>query len=104
MTAGAQANDQNVKIGVLTDLSSLYADLGGPGSILAAQMAVDAVILGLPHPPLPLRPTACSGYFPMAILIHASQVTQCNHDLVRTRVINPSRPGTRLSMLTLTSH
>ena len=41
MTAGAQANDQNVKIGVLTDLSSLYADLGGPGSILAAQMAVE---------------------------------------------------------------
>jgi branched-chain amino acid transport system substrate-binding protein len=41
MTAAAQANDQNVKIGVLTDLSSLYADLGGPGSILAAQMAVE---------------------------------------------------------------
>src|SRR5277367_7029565 len=41
MTVAAQANDQNVKIGVLTDLSSLYADLGGPGSILAAQMAVE---------------------------------------------------------------
>jgi branched-chain amino acid transport system substrate-binding protein len=40
MTA-AQANDQTVKIGVLTDLSSLYADLGGPGSIIAAQMAVE---------------------------------------------------------------
>jgi branched-chain amino acid transport system substrate-binding protein len=41
MTGGALANDQNIKIGVLTDLSSLYADLGGPGSILAAQMAVE---------------------------------------------------------------
>jgi branched-chain amino acid transport system substrate-binding protein len=41
MTTNVQANDQNVKIGVLTDLSSLYADLGGPGSILAAQMAVE---------------------------------------------------------------
>jgi branched-chain amino acid transport system substrate-binding protein len=41
VTGGALANDRNVKIGVLTDLSSLYADLGGPGSILAAQMAVE---------------------------------------------------------------
>ncbi|MFZ2106405.1 MAG: ABC transporter substrate-binding protein [Roseiarcus sp.] len=38
---GALADDKFVKIGVLTDLSSLYADLGGPGSILAAQMAVE---------------------------------------------------------------
>ena len=29
---GALADDKFVKIGVLTDLSSLYADLGGPGS------------------------------------------------------------------------
>jgi len=38
---GALAQDKNVKIGVLTDLSGLYADLGGQGSILAAQMAVE---------------------------------------------------------------
>jgi branched-chain amino acid transport system substrate-binding protein len=38
---GALADDKVVKIGVLTDLSSLYADLGGPGSTLAAQMAVE---------------------------------------------------------------
>src|ERR1700691_3742293 len=38
---GALADDKIVNIGVLTDLSSLYADLGGPGSILAAQMAVE---------------------------------------------------------------
>jgi hypothetical protein len=55
----------------------------------AGQKAIAAVILGLPHPPSPLRPAACSGYFPVAISIHASQVTQCNHDLVRTAVINP---------------
>ncbi|MGB3659949.1 MAG: ABC transporter substrate-binding protein, partial [Pseudolabrys sp.] len=29
----------NVKIGVLTDMSSLYADATGPGSVLAAKMA-----------------------------------------------------------------
>jgi branched-chain amino acid transport system substrate-binding protein len=37
----AMAQDKNVKIGVLTDLSGLYADLGGPGAIVAAQMAVE---------------------------------------------------------------
>src|ERR1700733_16177736 len=30
-----------IKIGVLADMSSLYVDLGGPGSVVAAQMAVD---------------------------------------------------------------
>jgi len=30
-----------VKIGVLTDMSGLYSDVGGQGSVLAAQMAVD---------------------------------------------------------------
>ena len=37
----AHADDKNVKIGVLTDLSSVYADQTGPGSVLAAQMAVE---------------------------------------------------------------
>ena len=37
----AQAQQINVKIGVLTDMSSLYADNTGPGSVIAAQMAVD---------------------------------------------------------------
>ncbi len=40
LAAGAQAQD-TIKIGVLADMSSLYADLGGPGSVAAAQMAVD---------------------------------------------------------------
>jgi len=31
----------NVKIGILTDMSSLYTDLAGAGSVLAARMAVD---------------------------------------------------------------
>ena len=37
----AMADDKVVKIGVLTDLSGLYADLGGQGSIVAAEMAVE---------------------------------------------------------------
>jgi len=37
----AFAQDKNVKIGSLSDQSSLYADVGGPGSTLAAQMAVE---------------------------------------------------------------
>ena len=41
-TAGvAFAQDKTVKIGALSDQSGLYADLGGPGSTLAAQMAVE---------------------------------------------------------------
>ncbi len=36
----ARADDISVKIGVLTDMSSLYADTTGPGSLVAAQMAV----------------------------------------------------------------
>src|SRR5260221_5664303 len=38
--AQAQTPD-TIKIGVLADMSSLYADLGGPGSTAAAQMAVE---------------------------------------------------------------
>ncbi|HZR72179.1 ABC transporter substrate-binding protein [Bradyrhizobium sp.] len=37
----ASAQDKTVKIGSLSDQSGLYADLGGPGSTLAAQMAVE---------------------------------------------------------------
>ena len=37
----AQTMDKNVKIGSLGDQSSLYADIGGPGSVIAAQMAVE---------------------------------------------------------------
>ncbi len=36
----ASAQQINVKIGVLTDMSSLYADATGPGSVAAAKMAV----------------------------------------------------------------
>src|ERR1700676_462385 len=39
--SAAFAQDQTVKIGVLTDNSGLYSDLGGAGSTLAAQMAVE---------------------------------------------------------------
>ena len=39
--ASAQISGEVVKIGVLSDMSSLYADIGGPGSVAAAKMAVD---------------------------------------------------------------
>ena len=38
--AHAQISDDVVKLGVLTDMSSLYQDSTGPGSLIAAQMAV----------------------------------------------------------------
>ena len=37
----ARADDKNVKLGVLTDMAGLYADVGGKGAIVAAQMAVE---------------------------------------------------------------
>jgi branched-chain amino acid transport system substrate-binding protein len=40
-TAQAQISGNTVKIGVLSDMSSLYADIGGPGSVVAAKMAVE---------------------------------------------------------------
>ena len=40
-TTGAFAQDKTIKIGVLTDMSGLYSDLGGAGSTVAAQMAVE---------------------------------------------------------------
>jgi len=40
-TSAALAQDKTIKIGVLTDNSGLYSDLGGAGSTLAAQMAVE---------------------------------------------------------------
>src|SRR6185295_4731677 len=39
--AQAQVSDGVIKIGVLSDMSSLYADIGGPGSVAAARMAVE---------------------------------------------------------------
>ncbi len=47
--AGAHANDATpLRIGVLSDMSSLYADIGGPGSLAAAKMAVEDFLAG-PH-------------------------------------------------------
>jgi branched-chain amino acid transport system substrate-binding protein len=40
-TAQAQISDNVIKIGVLTDMSSLYTDLAGAGSVAAAKMAVE---------------------------------------------------------------
>src|SRR3954454_19666335 len=40
LAAGSASAQTTVKIGVLTDMSSLYADIGGPGSVAAAKLAV----------------------------------------------------------------
>ena len=37
----AQLSNDVVKIGVATDMSSLYADINGPGAVVATQMAID---------------------------------------------------------------
>jgi branched-chain amino acid transport system substrate-binding protein len=50
-TAQAQISDDVVRIGVLNDQSGLYADLGGPGSVVAARMAAEDAggqVLGKP--------------------------------------------------------
>ena len=36
----AQAQQITVKIGVMSDMSSLYSDIGGPGSVAAAKLAI----------------------------------------------------------------
>jgi branched-chain amino acid transport system substrate-binding protein len=41
LTTAAFADDKIVKLGQLDDQSSLYADSGGPGSVLAVNMAVE---------------------------------------------------------------
>ena len=41
LNAHAQISDGVVKIGVLNDMSGLYADITGPGSVVAAKMAVE---------------------------------------------------------------
>src|SRR5437868_14981437 len=40
-TGGGGGN--KLVVGVMSDMSGLYADLAGPGSVVAAQMAVDEV-------------------------------------------------------------
>ncbi|WP_346294918.1 ABC transporter substrate-binding protein [Rhodopseudomonas sp. P1] len=40
LPASAQSGDKTAKIGVLNDMSSLYADIGGPNSVVAAKMAI----------------------------------------------------------------
>ena len=39
--AKAQVSDGVIKIGVLSDMSSLYTDLAGAGSVVAAKLAVE---------------------------------------------------------------
>jgi branched-chain amino acid transport system substrate-binding protein len=46
LAAPAFAQDKTIKIGVLNDMSSLYADIGGPNSVAAIKMAVEDSGLG----------------------------------------------------------
>jgi branched-chain amino acid transport system substrate-binding protein len=41
VATSAMADDKIVKIGVLNDMSSLYADIGGPNAVVAVKMAVE---------------------------------------------------------------
>ncbi len=41
LAQGVKLTDNVVKVGVLTDLSGVYSELSGPGSVKAAQMAAD---------------------------------------------------------------
>jgi branched-chain amino acid transport system substrate-binding protein len=50
-SALAQISDNKIKVGVLTDMSSLYSDVSGPGSVEAARMAIEKLggkIAGMP--------------------------------------------------------
>ena len=50
-SAKAQVSDDIVRIGVLNDQTGLYADLGGPGSVVAVRMAIEdagGTVLGKP--------------------------------------------------------
>lgn len=59
LPAAAQYSGDVVKVGVLTDLSSVYSELGGPGSVKAAEMAAEdfmkkhkdikVVVIGVDH-------------------------------------------------------
>ena len=40
LLCGAAHAQDPIKIGVLSDMSSLYADIGGPGSVAAAKLAI----------------------------------------------------------------
>ncbi len=49
--AAGKPSDGVVKIGVLTDMTGYYSDLAGPGSVLAARMAIEdfgGKVLGVP--------------------------------------------------------
>ena len=41
VSSAQQLTDNVVKLGVLTDMSSLYADINGPGAVIAVQMAIE---------------------------------------------------------------
>lgn len=50
LSSGAAANEGPVKVGVLTDMSSVYSDASGQGSFEAARMAAEDIGPVLGHP------------------------------------------------------
>ena len=69
-TSAFAADNSPVKVGVMNDQSSVYADFQGPGSVLAAQIMKDAdclispVAFGTDSADIALR--KCSAGHPMA--------------------------------------
>lgn len=50
-TAGARISDGVVRVGMITDMTAIYSDLSGPGSVIAARMAIKdfgGTVLGKP--------------------------------------------------------
>ena len=47
--AQLRISNDTVKLGVLTDMSSIYTDNSGPGSVAAAQMAVAGAVEEINH-------------------------------------------------------
>src|ERR1700738_2760434 len=41
LPASGQVSDDVVKLGVATDMASLYSDINGQGAVVATQMAID---------------------------------------------------------------
>ena len=63
--AQGKISDDAVRIGVLTDMSGLYSDIGGQGSVAAAQLAIDdfgGKVLGKKIELVSSRPSEQGGY------------------------------------------
>ena len=55
MALPGQAAEPVVKIGILTDMSGPYSDMGGPGSVAAAAKTTEAKVVAAKMRELPIR-------------------------------------------------